>query len=141
MTARRSGGLRNVTFLDAAIDDLRRVNERSRAVVLEVFRMLKEVDAGRLRPTRLRDFAKTGDLGDCRKLVVALEGEPEYRIVVIDRDGKGFTVIEVVAVEQRLDDLAYLLAGLRLGRIADPVRRSDTMRRIDRVRRTLDRSD
>jgi len=35
-------------------------------------------------------------------------------------------------------DLAYLLAGLRLARLTDPVRRSDAQRRVDRIRRLLE---
>jgi hypothetical protein len=48
-------------------------------------------------------------------------------------------VSEVVAVEDRTQDLPYLLAGLRLGPIGDPVRRSDAQRKVFRVRKLLDR--
>lgn len=65
-----------------------------------------------------------------------LDGEPEYRIVVRSID-ETFEVWEVVAVEERSEDLPYLLAGVRLDRIADPIRRSDTQRRISRIRRLL----
>jgi len=126
-----------VTFLDAAIDDLRIVAARSQIVLLEVFRLLKGLDSGTLRPQPLHDFAKTGDLSDCGKIVVAVPGEPEYRIVVKAHDAV-FTVSEVIAVEDRTQDLPYLLAGLRLGRIDDAVRRSDAGRRVHRIRRILD---
>lgn len=125
-----------VQFLDEAVWDLRILASRSRPVLLAVLRALKRLDAGTLRPTPLQDFAKTGDLRDCGKLVVAVDGEPEHRIVVRDAGG-GFEVCEVVAVEQRHQDLPYLLAGLRLGRLADPVRRSDAQRRVVRIRRLL----
>lgn len=117
-----------------AMDDLRALAERSRPVLLEVFRLLKQLDAGVVTPVPLHDHAGTGDLRDCGKLVVALAGHPEHRIVVRDVDG-WFHVSEVVAVERRADDLPYLLAGLRLGRLEDPVRRSDALRRIQRLRR------
>lgn len=65
--------------------------------------------------------------------MVALEDEPEYRIVVRDLGGH-FQVSEVVAIEDREQDLPYLLAGLRLGRITDQIRRSDFQRRIQRIR-------
>lgn len=126
-----------VTFLNEALDDLRIVAQRSQPVLVEVFRLLTLLDAGRLLPTPLRDFAKTGDLRDCGKLVVAVPGEPEYRIVVWGSDDT-FTVVEIVAVEDRTRDLPYLLAGLRLGRLGDPVRRSEARRRVDRIRRLLD---
>jgi len=124
----------NVTFLDEAMDDLRIVAQRSRPVLLEVFRQLKLLDAGKLTPRPLHDFAKTGDLSDCGKIVVAVDGEPEHRIVV-QRVGATFAVTEVIAVEDRSGDLPYLLAGLRLGRIKDPIRRSDAGRRVHRIRK------
>jgi hypothetical protein len=126
-----------VTFLDAAMDDLKLVADRSHAVLTEVFRLLKRLDAGTLSPQPLHDFAKTGDLSDCGKIVVALPDEPEYRIVVKGQDGT-FTVSEVIAVEDRSQDLPYLLAGLRLGRIDDAVRRSDAGRRVYRIRKMLE---
>jgi len=130
--------LRRVRFLAAAADDVRALAERSRPVLEEVFRLLVLLDLGSISATPLQDFAKTGDLRDCGKLVVAVEGEPEHRIVVRNVGGR-FEVIEVVAVEDRTGDLPYLLAGLRLGRLDDPVRRSEAQRRVVRIRRLLDR--
>jgi hypothetical protein len=126
-----------VQFLDEATDDVRTLAGRSRPVLTEVFRLLKLLDLGQLSPTPLHAFPQTGDLSDCGKIVVAVEGEPEYRIVVREVAG-GIEVVDVVAVEDRTGDLPYLLAGLRLGRITDPVRRSDAQRRVARIRRLLD---
>lgn len=126
-----------VQFLDEAVEDVRRLAQRSRPVLLEVLRCLKLLDRGELRPEPLHDFAKTGDLSDCGKIVVALEGEPEYRIVVREVSGS-YEITEVIAVEDRSGDLPYLLAGIRLGRLDDPVRRSDAMRRIHRIRQHLE---
>ena len=134
MTPRR---FERVSFLPQAADDMRALAARSRPLVIEVLRLLVLLDQGRLRPTSLSHFAKTGDLTDCGKIVVALEGHPEYRIVVRDVDG-AFRVCEVVAVEDRARDLPYLLAGMRLNRLDDPVRRSEALRRIDRIRRLRD---
>lgn len=134
-----SGGplpYQRVQFLDAAVEDMRAVAARSTVVLREVARLLKELDAGRLTPQPLQDYAKTGDLSDCGKIVVAVEGEPEYRIVVRDVEG-GFEVCEVVAVEDRTGDLPYLLAGLRLARIDEPVRRADAQRGVFRILRVL----
>jgi hypothetical protein len=135
-----SGGapLRRVRFLAAAAHDVRGLAQRSRPVLEEVFRLLALLDRGSVSATSVQDFAKTGDLRDCGKLVVAVEGEPEHRIVVRNVGGR-FEVIEVVAVEDRTGDLPYLLAGLRLGRLDDPVRRSEAQRRVARIRRLLDR--
>jgi len=128
-----------VTFLDEAMGDLRSLAERSQVVLVEVFRLLKALDEGVLAPVALHDYAKTGDLTDCAKIVVALDGEPEHRIVVRDLGTGNYEVSEVIAVEDRVDDLPYLIAGLRLGRLEDPVRMSDAQRRVDRIRRLRDR--
>jgi hypothetical protein len=127
-----------VRFLAAAADDMRALARRSRPVLIEVFQLLVLLDRGSISAIPLQDFAKTGDLRDCGKLVVAVEGEPEHRIVVREVGGR-FEVVEVVAVEDRTGDLPYLLAGLRLGRLDDPVRRSEAQRRVARIRRLLDR--
>ena len=68
--------------------------------------------------------------------MIALEDEPEYRVVVRNVEGD-FHVSEVIAVEDRTGDLPYLLAGLRLGRIQSPVHKSDTLRRVFRLRKML----
>lgn len=130
-------GYDKVQFLDEAVEDARRLAQKSRPVLQEVFRLLKLLDQGELRPEPLRDFTKTGDLSDCGKIVVALAGEPEYRVVVREVSGM-YEVVEVIAIEDRSQDLPYLLAGIRLGRLDDPVRRSDAMRRIHRIRQQLD---
>jgi hypothetical protein len=128
-----------VTFRDDAMEDLRRLAERSRTTLLEVFRLLRALDAGELSPVPMHDYAKTGDLTDCGKIVVAAEGEPEHRIVVRDVGEGAFEVSEVIAEEDRTADLPYLLAGLRLGRLEDPIRRSDAQRRVARIQRLRDR--
>ncbi len=103
-------------------------------MLTEVFRALKQLDQGTLRPIPLKDYAKTGDLSDCGKIVVETDGHPEHRMVV-RTVGSTFEVHEVVTVEERTQDLAYLLTGVRLGRIVDPIRRSDTERKIARIRK------
>lgn len=117
---------------------MRALARRSPTILREVLRALKGLDDGSPRPQSLRDFAKTGDLTDCGKIVVAVPDEPEHRIVVRNVDGR-FQVCEVISVEDRSQDLPYLLAGVRLGRIDDPIRRSDTQRRIFRIRKALGR--
>lgn len=135
--SRPAKAFERVQFLDDAADDVRALAGRSRVVLVEVFRLLTLLDRGQLSPTPLHDFSKTGDLSDCGKLVVAVEGAPEYRIVVREVGG-GVHVVDVVAVEDRTQDLPYILAGLRLGRFTDPVRRSDAQRRVARIRSLLD---
>lgn len=132
-----SSGIRRLEFLAAAQVDLRRLMQRSPNVVREVLRTLKQLQQREIDPVPLSDYAKTGDLSDCGKLLVVVEGEPDHRIVVRESGGV-IEVCEVIAVEAREGDLPYLLAGIRLGRLTDPVRRSDAQRRIDRIRRMLD---
>ena len=127
-----TGPYRNVSFLRAAADDLRSLGVRRPDVAKEVFALLKRLDQGRLAPQRLSHFGKTGDLSDCGKIPVIVEGHPEHRIIVRGSSGS-FLVVEVIAVEERTSDLAYLLAGLRLGRLIDSVRRSDIQRRVARI--------
>ena len=141
MNAQRSRSYTNVTFLDEAVEDLRRIAKRWPEVAVEALHLLKQLDSGKLQPRRLNDYAKTGDLFDCAKIVVAVDGSPEHRIVVRDVGRGNFEVCEVITVEARTEDLAYLLAGLRLGRIDDPVRRSDIGRRVDRIQKALGRRD
>lgn len=127
----------NVLFTDDAIADLHGIKNRALPVLTEIFRALKRLDEGTLRPVPLKDYGKTGDLGDCGKIIVETAGYPEYRIVVRDL-GNTFEISEVVTVEERTQDLAYLLTGVRLGRIADPIRRSDIERKIARIRKLRD---
>jgi hypothetical protein len=127
--SRPAKSFRRVQFLDEAADDMRALADKSRPVLLEVLRLLKLLDLEQLSPTPLHDFSKTGDLSDCGKIVVAVEDEPEV--------GARVDVVDVIAVEHRTQDLPYILAGLRLGRITDPVRRSDAQRRVARIRSLL----
>lgn len=129
-----------VQFTNAAISDLHGIRERAAPVLSSVFTALKALDQGTLRPTPLQHYAKTGDLRDCGKVVVETAGHAEYRIVVREVGGT-IEIIEVVTVEERTDDLAYLLAGVRLGRITDPIRRSDTDRKIARIRKLRSESN
>jgi hypothetical protein len=119
-----------------ALGDLEAIRDRSIDALRAVFRQLRRLDRNEIFPTPLQDFAKTGDLSDCGKIIVEVEDGPEYRIVVRDSGGR-YDVVDVFVVEARADDLAYLLAGLRLGRILDPIRRSDTQRRVARIRQRL----
>lgn len=126
-----------VRFFDDALDDILAISKRSRPVVVEVLRLLKLLDQGKLAATPLRNFGKTGGLTDCGKVVVLVDGEPEYRIVVRHVADGSIDLVEVVVVEDRRRDLPYLLAGLRLARIADPIRRADTSRDVSRIRKQL----
>ncbi len=127
-------GFARVVFTDAAIEDLRAIKAQAAPVLRQVFIALKQLEGGHLQPTALNDYGKTGDLSDCGKIVIETPGYPEYRIVLRAAAGE-FEVIEVICVEERVGDLAYLLAGVRLGRIADPDRRTDAQRRIARIRK------
>ncbi len=138
MTATPLHPYERVLLTEGALADLDLVAERSIEALKAVFRQLRHLDRGDVTPTPLHDYNKTGDLSDCRKIVVEVDGEPEYRIVVRETGGQ-FDVVEVLVVGARENDLAYLLEGLRLHRITEPVRRSDTQRRVAQIRRRLTR--
>lgn len=131
------GRFTRVRLLDAAKEDMRALAGKSERLFIEVMRLLKKLDQGSLSPRPLDDFANSGDLTDCGKIVVDVEGEAEYRIVVREVGGD-IDVVDVIAVENRLGGLPYLLAGLRMDRIEDPVRRSDAQRRVAQIRRHLE---
>lgn len=120
-------------FLTEAVNDLSVLNTTRPAVAREVVSILVRLERGDITPTRLRSFATTGDLSDCGKLTVLVDNHPEHRIVVRDLGSDRFEIIEVVAIAERTDDVAYLMTGLRLGRITDRARRSDAERRLARI--------
>lgn len=124
-----------VVCREEAVADLRGLAQRAPATLIEVFRLLRSLHAGGVSSVPLHDYAQTGDLADYAKIVVAVEGEPAHRIVVRDRGGGAFEVIELSAVEDRIGDLPHLLAGLRMARLEEPDRRSDAQRRVERIRR------
>lgn len=137
MSPGRSPRYDKVQFLDEAVEDVRALAQRSRPVLLEVLRLVELLDRGEVQPKSLHDFAETGDVSGWGKIVVAVDGEPAYRIAVRNLAGT-YEVTEVVAVGDRSGDLPHLLAGIRLGRLNDPVRRSEAMRRIHRIRQHLE---
>lgn len=118
----------------AARTDLRLLHERDPAMAAAALAVLVALEQGRVTPESLRSFVKTGDLTDCGKVRFGTVQRPgSHRMVLRGRDS-GWEVLEVVVVEERTDDLPYLLAGLRLARLDDdPVRRSDAQRRVQRL--------
>ena len=127
------GSAVRVLVTEWARDDLRAIQLRHPDVVVKVLSLLQQLESGRLLVRRLRSFGKTGDLSDCGKIPVLVDGAPEHRIVVRELGDGDFEIVEVVAVEERADDLVYLLTALRLSRLVEPVHRSDVERRVARV--------
>lgn len=117
-----------------ALDDLLDLKERSPEFVKEAFRVLAAVDRGDFIPKRLRHFGKSGDLSDCSRVYFGIGGSRDTHRIVFRHTGDHVEILEVVAVAERTGDAPYLLAGLRLDRIEDPVRRSDAERAVWRAR-------
>lgn len=121
--------LRRTTFRGEAKDDIAR----------QALRTIIEVDAGRRTLKPLGSMAKTGDLTDCGRTYFGVDADADTHRIVFRRIAGRLEVVEVlevVAVEERADDVVYLAAGLRLGRLeADPVRRSDAARKVHRARK------
>lgn len=102
--------------------------------MVEALRAIMRVDRGELVPTPLRPFGKTGDLSDCSRVYFGAMPDEDTHRIVFRVVGDALEVLEVVVVEERRGDLAYLLAALRLERLQDPVRRSDAQRAVARLR-------
>ncbi len=108
---------RTVTLTSAALADLKRLGEDNPDLPGLALAMLKAYEIGRVDAIPLRAMAKTGDLGDCRKIYFGPGAPPSHRIVIRHLDETTVELVEVVAVEARQDAYAYLLAANRLGRI------------------------
>ncbi|CAN5752643.1 hypothetical protein BH23ACT10_BH23ACT10_13410 [soil metagenome] len=127
---------RRLKLTAPARQDLLDLKQDDVALVRGALRVAKRIERGEIDGVALRDFGKTGDLRDCRKVYFGAEpGADTHRIVFRILAGGEVEIVEIVAVAQREADVAYLQAALRLERIEDPVPRSDAQRRIHRSRR------
>lgn len=127
---------RHLLFTGAARQDVRELARTDVALARAALRLAKGIASGEVQGVPLRRFGKTGDLGDCRKAYFGRQADDDtHRLVFrVRRDGT-VEIVEVLVVAEREGDVAYLLAGLRLGRLDDPVRRADAERSIARTRR------
>jgi hypothetical protein len=115
-----SGGRRReATFLATAKADVGRLNEDSPDIARLALLKIRDLEDGAIDGVPLEEMAKSGDLGDCRKLYFGPGNPPSHRIVYrhIEGDPAKVVVLEVVAVESRADLYVYLLAASRLGRL------------------------
>lgn len=120
-------------FTKAAAADIHRIAEADRALAEMALRLAVRIHDGHVDGVPLSDRTKTGDLRDCFKAPFGHDPlNPTHRLVY-RRVGGAMEVVEVIAVGPRRDDAAYLMAGLRMDRIADPVRRSLAERVVHRV--------
>lgn len=111
---------REVTFLKAAKDDVGRLNSDDPALAKTALLKVRDLEVGRVEGAPLEAMARSGDLGDCRKLYFGPGNPPSHRIVYRNVDDEGsnkIEVVEMVAVEARSDLYVYLLAAVRLGRL------------------------
>lgn len=119
----------------AARQDLHDLKQHDIGLVRAALRLAKRIERAEIDGVPLRDFGKTGDLGDCRKAYFGADaGADTHRMVFRLLRGDAIEIVEIVSVGEREGDVAYLQAALRLGRIDDPVRRSDAQRRVSRAR-------
>ena len=123
---------RTVTLTSAALADLKRLGSDDANLPRLALAKLRGYEAGRIDAVPLRALAKTGDLGDCRKIYFGPGNPPSHRIVVHHIDETTVEVVEVVAVEARQDAYAYLLAANRLGRLP-----RETKPEFERVHQTV----
>ena len=123
---------RTVTLTSAALADLKRLDADDPALARLALTKPRDYEAGRIDAVPLRSMARTGDLGDCRKIYFGMGDSPSHRIVVHHIDEATVEVVEVVAVEARQGAYAYLLAANRLGRLP-----RETKPEFDRVHQTV----
>jgi hypothetical protein len=123
---------RTVSITSAALADLERLGADDPALPRLALAKLRDYEAGRIDAVPLRSMAKTGDLGDCRKIYFGPGNPPSHRIVVHHIDENTLEVVEVVTTEARQDAYAYLLAANRLGRLP-----RETKPEFDRVHQTV----
>ncbi len=128
---------RSVRFLRAAEADLARLQTDDPQLPILALRTLRDLEQGLIDGEPLHAMAKTGDLGDCRKLYFGPGAPPTHRIVYrhLDDDPAVIEILEIVAIESRADLYAYLLAAQRLGRLPD-----DTRPELNRVHQRIIRT-
>ncbi|MGI9015987.1 MAG: hypothetical protein ACR2HR_02595 [Euzebya sp.] len=120
-------------FTTQAAADVHAIAQVDRDLANMALHLAIDLHEGRRDHTPLNDRVKTGDLSDCYKATFGHDTRrPSHRLVYRLVDGD-MEVVEVVAAGPREDDVAYLMAGLRLGRINDPYRRSLAQRIIHRA--------
>jgi hypothetical protein len=120
-------------FTTAALADLQRLNDdEDPQLVAAALKVLAAVDRGDIQPKPLTFMAKTGDLTDCSRVYFGLSAGDDTHRVVLHHEPDGLT-IEAIAADTRSDDIPYLLAGLRLGRL-EGLRRVDALRMLARMR-------
>jgi hypothetical protein len=115
---------RSALFLAAAKADIGRLAEDDPAIARLALRMIRDLEAGTAEGVALTEMAKTGDLGDCRKLYFGTGKPPSHRIVyrTLDADPGQIEILEIIVIESRSDLYVYLLAANRLGRLPEETR-------------------
>ncbi|MGH9112695.1 MAG: hypothetical protein ACRDZN_10445 [Acidimicrobiales bacterium] len=115
---------RRATFLAAAKADVGRLARDDPRLAKLALKTGRDLESRTVNGAPLEEMATTGDLTDCRKVYFGLGNPPSHRIVYRDLGAsKGVEILEVVAIEQRDDLYAYLLASARLGRLPVESRR------------------
>jgi hypothetical protein len=121
------------SFTSQAAQDVHDIARTDRALATMALHLAIELHNGEREHKPLDDRVKTGDLGDCYKAPFGHDADrPSHRLVYRLLQDQ-LQVVEVIAVGPREQDVAYLMAGLRLGRITDPYRKSMTERIVHRV--------
>lgn len=121
------------SFTRQAAQDVHDIARTDRALATMALHVAIELHNDERQHMPLDNRVKTGDLGDCYKAPFGHDAtRPTHRLVYRLVEGD-IEVVEVLAVGPREQDVAYLMAGLRLGRITDPYRKSVAERIVHRV--------
>ncbi len=124
---------RKVELTEAAKGDIVRLHQDDPQLARIALLRLRDLGRGDLTGQPLEEMAVTGDLTDSRKLYFGTGDEPTHRVVYREHGPRGgIEVLDVVAVEERDELYAYLLAAVRLGRLPE-----ESRSRLNRVRQRV----
>jgi hypothetical protein len=124
---------RRAEYLPGSVGDLKRLHTDDPRLATRAYALVDLIVGREIIGDELRLLPSYGDLSDCRKVYFGATGPTiSHRLVYREVADGRFEIVEVVAVEQREDGYAYLLAASRLGRL--PL---DTRTRFNRLHQTV----
>ena len=129
----RSQPQRSARYLPGATGDLKRLLADDRRLALRAYAMVELIVDREVVGDELLLLPSYGDLSDCRKVYFGATGTTiSHRLVYREIADDRLEIVEIVAVEQREDGYAYLLAAARLDRLP-----AESKKRFNRLHQTV----
>jgi Txe/YoeB family toxin of Txe-Axe toxin-antitoxin module len=125
---------REIRLLEAAVKDIERLAEDDPRLAIRARALLGLLEDGRATGAPLASLPSFGDLSDCRKIYFGRSDDITHRIVyriIDDTEVARIEVLQVVAIEQRDEAYAYLLASRRLGGL--PTESAPKLKRVHQI--------